>query len=88
MSKTVSGGWLTVRQVIDLFVAMGCEPQEFPGEDVTPLIDWTVYYLYSPINECFVSLVGFDPDDMIAPSTIEAWERALGVPIPRPHQIN
>lgn len=82
MSKSAGGGWRTIQEVIDLFVMMGCEPQEFPGTDVEPLADWTVNYLYSPDNDCFVSLVGYDRSDRAAPSTIEAWERALGVQIP------
>ncbi len=85
MSAKLDEPWLTVQQAVDLFVAMGCEPQEFPGESVKPFVPWTVYYLYSPENDSFVSLVGYDMDDQIAPSTIENWERALGILIPKPN---
>ena len=74
---------MPLRQVVDLFIAMGCEPQEFPGQDVFAGADWQIYYLYSPMNDCLVDLTGLDMDDLIASSTIETWERALGVSIPR-----
>ncbi|HXQ12156.1 MAG TPA: hypothetical protein VN805_14265 [Caulobacteraceae bacterium] len=80
---------MTLRQIIDLFVAMGCEPQEFPGQDVSPLTTWEVYYLRAEDNpDCFVDLTGYDKDEPIAPSVLETWERTLGVQIPRPGQIN
>lgn len=82
MAQPVGAPWPTVRQVIDLFVAMGCEPQEFPGEDVVPGLDFQVYYLYSAQTDGIVSLTGFDLDERVAPSTLENWERALGVEVP------
>jgi hypothetical protein len=76
--------WMTLRRIIDLFVAMGCDPREYPGQEVEAFADWQVYYLYSPLNDCFVDLTGFDLDDHVAPTVVETWERALGVTIPRP----
>ncbi|HEY5072061.1 MAG TPA: hypothetical protein VII63_08520 [Caulobacteraceae bacterium] len=80
--------WLSVRKVIELFVAMGCEPQEFPGQDVAAFADWTVRYLYDRASDRFVDLSDFDLDDRVAPSTLETWERVLGVSIPRPGDFN
>ena len=73
---------MTVQTVIDCFVMMGCEPREFPEQEVVAGEDWQIYYLYSPETEGFVSLTGYDLGDLVAPSTIAAWERALGVAIP------
>lgn len=75
--------FLSLRRVIDILVAMGCEPQEFPGTDVLPGLDWTVHYIYSPETEGFISLEGYEMDDLVAPSTMDSWERALGTEIPR-----
>jgi len=63
---------------------MGCSPQEFPGEEVEAFGSWTVCYLYSPDTDAFISLVDFAMDDYLAPSTLESWERALGMEIPKP----
>lgn len=82
MPVPASDGWLTVQKAIDCFVMMGCEPREHPEEEVVPGESWHVYYLYSPETEGFVSLTGYDLADLVAPSTIAAWERALGIEIP------
>jgi len=82
MAQSAGRGWRTIQEVIELFVMMGCEPREFLETDVEPFSEWKINYLYSPDNDCFVSLVGYDPDDRAAPSTIEAWERALGMQVP------
>jgi hypothetical protein len=74
---------MKLRQIIDLFVAMGCEPQEVEGETVRAGSDWEVYYLYNPRNDRVVSLVGIDLDDSVAPTTLETWERTLDIQIPR-----
>ncbi len=87
-AQRVGWPWLTLRQIIGLFVAMGCEPQEFPGEEVHAWADWHVYYLYNPETGGFVSLVGYEDDELIAPSTLESWERSLGMEVPKPNNTN
>ena len=77
------GSWMTLRQIISLFVGMGCAPQEFPGQDVVPFVDWQVYYLQSIDGVAFVDLTPYELDERIAPTVLETWERALGVTIPR-----
>jgi hypothetical protein len=75
--------WLTIEQVVDLFVAMGCEPREFAGVDVAPFAKWRVRFLRSPVNGRIVSISWFLPGDRVAPSTLDSWERVLGIQIPR-----
>lgn len=80
----MGGSWLTLRQVIALFVAMGAEPREFPGEDVAPGAAWTVRYLYNPENGAFVSLRDLEPDTLVAPAMLASWERVLRIELPKP----
>jgi len=74
--------------VVECFVLLGCEPREYPDEEVVPGEKWHVYYLYSPETEAFVSLVGYEMDELVAPSTLAAWERALGIQIPWGKDVN
>lgn len=88
MARAVSE-WLTVRQIVELFVAMGCVPQEFLGTDVEPWADWQINFLRNPENDdCFIDLSGYALHQRIAPSVLESWERALGLEIPRGNNIN
>lgn len=82
MAAYASEGWLTVQKIIELFVAMGCDPRELPDQPVKAGDDWHVYYLYDPENGRFVSLCGFALDEKVAPSTLASWERTLEVEIP------
>ena len=74
---------MTLRRIVSLFVGMGCVPQEFPGQPVVGGAKWDIYYLGSPDGYGFVDLTGYELDERIAPSVLEAWERVLGVNIPR-----
>jgi hypothetical protein len=74
--------WRTLVEVISLFVGMGCEPQEFPGEDVLPHADWQVHYLFNPVNGAIAVLPDIGSDDEVAPSVLAALERTLGVEVP------
>jgi hypothetical protein len=80
----MGGSWWTLRQVIDLFVAMGCEPQEFRGQDVVAGAKWQVRYLFNPATGTFVALRDLKPDSLISPSMLASWERALRIELPKP----
>jgi len=75
--------WLTPRQLIELFVQMGCELGELPRPLEGPDGPRRVRYLYSPMTDDFVSLLDYEPDERIPPSEVENWERRLGVVIPK-----
>jgi hypothetical protein len=75
--------WPTLKQLIDLFVASGCELGELPGHVASPAGIHRVRYLYSPVTDAFVSLSDYDDGEHIPPSEVANWERRLGLEIPK-----
>jgi hypothetical protein len=76
--------WPNLKQLIDLFVAMGCELGDLPGTLSEP--DGTTHkirFLYSPTTDDFVSLSDYEDDEYIPPSEVANWERRLGMEIPK-----
>jgi hypothetical protein len=65
-----------------LFVAMGCVLDELHDDLRDPRSD-PIRYLYSPVTNDFVSLLGYEYDERIPPSEVANWERRLGVEIPK-----
>jgi hypothetical protein len=82
-AQRVDGPWLSVRKLIELFVGMGCELHEIPGQLVEPGVRRNIRYLYSPDANDFVSLRDLEDDDRLPPSEVENWERRLGMTIPK-----
>lgn len=83
MAQRVSGSWLTVGKLVELFTAMGCTLGVLPGHLHGQNERWRVRYLYSPEANDFVSLSDLDDDEILAPTEIENWERRLGIIIPK-----
>lgn len=84
MPKWIGGKpWFKLRELIDLFVAMGCQPQQFQGEEVEAFGSWVVCYLFNPETETFVIVEETDMDRHIAPTVLESWERTLCIEIPK-----
>jgi hypothetical protein len=83
MAQRVGGPWHTVRKLIELFVAMGCELGELEGGLTDSEGHHRVRYLFSPETKDFVSLSDLEDEDRIPPSEVENWERRLGITIPR-----
>ncbi len=84
ISKQVGPFW-NVKEIIDLFTAMGCELRiaepdtfNFDGEV------FNVRYLFNPDNGNFVALVDLRDDEAVHRSEVESWERRLGIEIPKP----
>ena len=75
--------WPTVRELIGLFVAMGCELRDMQHDLTGPDGTKRIRFLYNPETEGFASLNGYEDDERIPPSEIEQMERRLGVVIPR-----
>ncbi len=75
--------WPTVRELIELFTAMGCELREMPEVVAGPDGAHGIRFLYSPEADDFVSLRGMEDDERIPPSEVENWERRLGIQIPK-----
>lgn len=74
--------WPTLRELIDLFVAMGCVLGELPRDLREPGSD-PVRYLYSSVTDDFVSLLDYQDDERVPPSEVANWERRLGIDIPK-----
>jgi hypothetical protein len=74
----------SVKQLIELFVAVGCELGELPGHIEMPGgATHKVRYLYSSVTDAFVSLSNLQDDERMPPSTVANWERRLGLEIPK-----
>lgn len=80
----MGGRWLTLREVVDLFVAMGCEPREVVNRPVVAGEAWEIRYLFNPRTGTFVNLRELRPDDLIAPAMLASWERTLRIELPKP----
>lgn len=78
---------MTVGRVVELFTAMGCEVHHLNGTVTGPDGCHPVRFLYCAETEGFASLSNLDDGDRVPPSQVEAWERGLGVSIPKgnPH---
>jgi hypothetical protein len=79
-----SGVFWNVREVLALFVQMGCELR---------IAEHTVYsddgdvlnfrYLYNPENEAFAPIIDLGDDEQVSSGEVESWERRLGIVIPK-----
>ena len=76
-------GWFTVRQLVELFVQMGCVLNEMPGHLEGPDGSHPIRYLYSPETDDFVSLLNYEDDEYVPPSELANWERRLGMEVPK-----
>ncbi len=75
--------WLTLKQLIELFVTMGCVLNTLDQHLEGPNGAYPVRYLYSPMTNDFVSLLDYEDNEKIPPSEVENWERRLGIEIPK-----
>ena len=83
MAHPFGVAWLTLREIVSLFVQMGCTVNDLDAEIEGPDGSHCVRYLYSPVTKDFASLSDFDDEDRIPWSVVEGWERRLGVEIPK-----
>ena len=83
MAQRVGGYWPTIRELIDLFTAMGCELHDLEGHIEGPDGKRRVRFLYNPENDGIASLSDYDDDDSVPPSVAENWERLLDITIPK-----
>ena len=77
-----AGGWPTVRELVTLFVQMGCVLHEMPGHLEGPKGSRPIRFLYSPEIDDFVSLLNYEDDERLPPSEVANWERRLGIEVP------
>lgn len=82
-AQRAGGPWFTVGKLIELFTAMGCELGELPNPISGPDGDYRVRYLYNPETDSFISLSDLHDDDRLPPSEVDAWERRLGLVVPK-----
>jgi hypothetical protein len=78
------GNWPTVKEVLDLFVAMGCEIRTtaepmFSSSDSGE----AVRYLYNPDAKVFVVIDDLVDTSVMTPSEIQYYERRLDLEIPK-----
>jgi hypothetical protein len=78
------GDWPFVKDVIALFVVMGCEVRTMPAT----LVDETavasrIRFLYNPAAKVFVAIDDYDDDMKMTPSEIDHFERRLDIEIPK-----
>ena len=84
-AQRIGGGrWPTVKEVLALFVAMGCEIRKMPTALINEDGDETpIRFLYNPASKVFVVLDEYEDGMMMAPSEIDHFERRLDVEIPK-----
>jgi hypothetical protein len=76
--------WPKVKEVLGLFVAMGCETLWLPGNLIEPNGDETpIRFLYNPASKVFVVLDDYDDEMRLTPSEIDYFERRLDIEIPK-----
>jgi hypothetical protein len=84
LSKQACAFW-PVRQIIDLFVQMGClhnvaeETIQDPDGDCFGLS-----YLLNPETNEAVPILDLADGDLISEMEVQSWERRLGITIPKP----
>ncbi len=82
MAQRVGGPWLRVGKAIELFTMMGAVLGSLPGHLDGPDGRRPIRYLYSAETDDFVSLNGYEDDELLPPSELENWQRRLGIEIP------
>lgn len=72
-----------VREVISLFLQMGCELREAEATIHEDGDSFNFRYLIDPETKAFVPVVDLDDSDFISEGEVELWERRLGINIPK-----
>ena len=83
MAKQV-GQFMLVREVISLFIQMGCEFNEAEAE--TPDGHGSVFglaYLLNPESGAAVPILDLGKNEFVSRYEVESWERRLGISIPK-----
>lgn len=79
------GIFYRVREVLDVFVQMGCDLNVAEDNIVDEDGDVSnVRYLVDPSSGRFVPVVDLSDGDYVSSSEVDNWERRLGITIPRP----
>lgn len=81
------GGWGSfkqVKEIVDLAKAQGCEDRRPKAYIMTPYGKMQVRYLYNPKTGGYYDISDYKDDEFMAPSTIAAAERRLGVKLSGP----
>jgi hypothetical protein len=84
-AQRIGGGkWPKVKEVIGLFVDMGCQTLMAPKSLIEPNGDEIpIRFLYNPDAKVFVVLDEYDDDMIMTPSEIDYFERRLDIAIPK-----
>jgi hypothetical protein len=78
------GHFWKVGDAISVFLQMGCELRQLPGEIETPDGErMTVRFLFNAQTGGFVELIDLSDDDSVSLEEIEYWERRLSMDIPK-----
>jgi hypothetical protein len=81
-AKQVGSFW-NVRDILAIFVQMGCELRVAEGTVYSEDGDcWNFRYLFNPANQSFVPIVDLSDDQFVSAGEVADWERRLGVTIP------
>lgn len=83
-AKRLNPFW-KVREVLSLFIQMGCELRI--AEHTIHCDDGDVFnfrYLFNPDNDAFVPIVDLADDQFVSAGEVADWERRLGVTTPKP----
>ena len=74
-----SEGFTKVKDIISRAQAHGCTVRTVSVPAMTSWGPKTIRYLYTPENEKYYDISDFDDEEYMAPSTIHAAERRLGI---------
>jgi hypothetical protein len=78
------GDWPFVKDVIALFVAMGCEVRMMPGAIIDAASEGApIRFLYNPAAKVFIVIDDYEDDMKMTPSEIDYFERRLDLEIPK-----
>jgi hypothetical protein len=84
-AQRIGGGrWPKVKEVVGLFVDMGCETLMMPATLFDPIgNEIPIRFLYNPASKVFVALDDYDDEMTMTPSEIDYFERRLDIEIPK-----
>ena len=78
-----AGKFILVKTIIESAQAQGCELRTSKFQLVTPWGTRNLRFLFNPSNRGRFDVTDYSDDESMAPSSIDALERRLGIVIPR-----
>ena len=66
-----------------MFEALGCKLRVLSHDIPGPDGPYRIRYLFNPKTKSFVSVSDLADDEFVSLSTVENWERRLGITLPR-----